>query len=151
MELTFEIKPKEGFGNLKFGTVMEKVIAQFGKPEEVDNFAIDDDINAVLLHYWEKGFSVFFQGLTLQIVSGFETDHPNTSLYGSKIIGMEEDDVIKLMKEHGFVEYEKEIDEKDGEVRLSYEEEMVDFYIKDNKVAFVNWDILVDDDGNIFQ
>ena len=149
MESTFKIEPKKGFGAVKFGTDMEEVIRNFGEPEEIDNFENDADLNAVLLHYWQKGFSVFFLGDTRQVVAGIETDLPEAELYGQKVIGLTEDEVVQLMKNHGYEEYDYEIEEE--EVRLSFEEEMVDFYLKDNKVVFVNWDVLVDEEGNVLE
>ncbi len=144
-ELT--IKPKEGFGTLTFGTEIEDVIKEFGEPEEVDNFENDADMNAVLLHYWDRGFSAFFLGDTKTVLAGIETDHPDALLYGKKVIGMTEQEVVDLMKRNGHTDFDRETEE--DEIRLSYEEEMVDFYIKDNRVVFVNWDILVDEEGNI--
>ena len=141
------IKPKEGFGNLAFGTEIEDVIKQTGEPEDVDNFENDAEMNAVLLHYWDKGYSIFFQGDTKTVVAGIETDHPDAVLYGKKVIGMTEEEVVNLMKQNGHSEYDRDTEE--DEVRLSYEEEMVDFYLKDNRVVFVNWDVLVDEEGNI--
>ncbi len=141
----YEIYPGKGFGKLKFGSEIEDVIKTFGEPEDIDNFENDDDINAVLLHYWEKGFSVFFQGDTKQVVTGIETDHPEATLYGHKIIGITEQEVIDIMKAQGNIDFDRETD--DDEIRLSYEMEMVDFYLKNNKVAFVNWDILVDENN----
>jgi hypothetical protein len=143
------IEPKKGFGDIKFGTEIEKIIENLGEPEDVDNFENDADINAVLLHYWQNGYSLFFQGDTKHVLAGIETDHPEAVLYGKKVIGISENDVVELMKANGHEDFDRETDE--DEVRLSYEEEMVDFYIKDNKVVFVNWDILVDDEGNIME
>jgi len=60
---------------------------------------------------------------------------------------MSEAEVIFLMKRNGHPDYDKETEE--GDTRLSYEEEMVDFYMRDGKVAFVNWDVIVDEEGNV--
>ncbi len=57
---SYEIVPKVGLGDLTFGMDMEKVVSALGEPEEVDNFEGDEELNAVLLHYQDKGFSVFF-------------------------------------------------------------------------------------------
>jgi len=144
---SYEIIPKIGLGDLKFGMDMEKIVSELGEPEEVDNFESEEEMNAVLLHYWERGVSVFFEGQTRQVVAGIETDHPDSKLFGEYVIDMTEEEVIDLMKRNGFLYFDKE--NEDGEVRLSYEEEMIDFYLKKGKVAFVNWDAIVDEDGNI--
>lgn len=146
---SYEIIPKKGLGDLVFGMDMEKVVSGLGEPDEVDNFENEEEMNAVLLHYWEKGVSLFFEGHTRQIVAGMETDHPKATLYGKKIIGMPKEEVIALMEANGDSDYYEE--EEDGELRLSFENQMMDFYIRDGKVAFVNWDVIVDSNGNIIK
>lgn len=147
MMISYEIIPKKGLGNLTFGMDMEKVISALGEPEEVDNFEGDEELDAVLLHYQDKGFSVFFEGLTRQVVAGIETNYSDALLFGEKVIGMKEEQVVDLMTRNGIPDYDKETEE--GETRLSFEEVMVDFYFRDDKVAFVNWDVIVDEEGNI--
>lgn len=144
---SYEIIPKIGLGDLKFGMDMEKVVSNLGEPEEIDNFESEEEMNAVLLHYWEKGVSVFFEGHTRQVVAGIETEHPDAKLFGENVIDMSEEEVIDLMKRNGSRDFDKEIE--DDDVRLSYEEEMIDFYLRDGKVVFVNWDVIVDEEGNL--
>ncbi len=144
---SYEIVPKVGLGDLTFGMDMEKVVSVLGEPEEVDNFEGDEELNAVLLHYQDKGFSVFFEGVTRQVVAGIETDYSKATLFGEKVIGMTEEEVIKLMTRNGFPDFDKDTEE--GEIRLSFEEIMVDFYLRDGKVAYVNWDVIVDEEGNV--
>lgn len=144
---SYEIIPKKGLGELKFGMDMEKVVSALGEPEDVDNFEGDEELNAVLLHYQDKGFSVFFEGVTRQVVAGIETDYSDATLFGEKVIGMTEEQVIALMTRNGIPDYDKETEE--GETRLSFEEIMVDFYLRNGKVAFVNWDVIVDEEGNL--
>ncbi len=144
---SYEIIPKKGLGDLEFGMDMEKVVTSLGEPDEIDNFENEEEMNAVLLHYWKKGVSIFFEGQTRQVVAGIETSFSDATLFGEKVIGLPEKDIINLMKENGFPDFDREME--DGEIRLSFEEEMVDFYIKDGKVAFVNWDVIVDGEGNL--
>ncbi len=104
---SYEIIPKKGFGELKFGMDMEKVVSALGEPEDVDNFEGDEELNAVLLHYQDKGFSVFFEGVTRQVVAGIETDYSDATLFGEKVIGMTEDQAIALMTRNGIPDYDK--------------------------------------------
>ena len=144
---SYEIKPQEGLGDLKFGMDMEKVVSELGEPEEVDNFESEEEMNAVLLHYWDKGVSIFFEGQTRQVVAGIETDYPEALLFNKKIIGMTEDDAVQLMHQNGYPDFDKEIE--DGETRLSFEELMIDFYLREGRVSIVNWDVIVDADGRV--
>ncbi len=60
---------------------------------------------------------------------------------------MTEEQTIDLMTRNGIPDFDKETE--DGETRLSFEEIMIDFYLRDGKVAFVNWDVIVDEEGNV--
>lgn len=70
----YEIKPNKGLGELEFGMEMDQFIDAFGKPEEIDSFDDDEELNTTVLHYWTQGFSIFFVGLVTQILAGIKTD-----------------------------------------------------------------------------
>jgi len=38
MVSSYEIIPKQGLGELKFGMDMEKIVSALGEPQEIDNF-----------------------------------------------------------------------------------------------------------------
>ena len=46
-----EIKPKEGFGELRFGELSQHIIDVLGEPEEVENIQDDDEFNTTILNY----------------------------------------------------------------------------------------------------
>lgn len=143
----FEIKPNEGYGDILFGSKMAPFIKQYGKPEEIENFDDDEEMNTTLLHYWKAGLSVFFVGLSAQTLAGIEVDHPDTLLFGEKILGKTEDEIIKLMKQNGHSEFEDETELEDK--RLSFDISMMDFFFRDGKMVYMNFGVFVDDDGNI--
>lgn len=153
MLTNYEIKPNVGFGEIKFGTQIKEFISEYGKPDEIDDIDEMDDVDedgemhTTLLHYWENGFSVFFVGLTAQILAGIETDHPETRLFDEKIMGMHRDDLEKLMESKGYSYYETEHD--NNNVRLSYDVSMMDFFFHDDKLTHMNFGVLVGDDGQI--
>lgn len=144
----FEIKPKVGFGELNFTDDSEKVIEYLGTPEEVERLEEDDTFNTVVMNYWDKGVSVFFEGIDKSVLSCFETDNENSVLFGEKVFSMQIDDVIKLMSENNCGEYEIE-DEEEGEKRLSFDDVMIDFFFQNDKLCLVNWGVLVNEEGNI--
>lgn len=143
----FEIKPNEGFGELHFGDNMDNFVSQYGEPEDVDSFDEDEELNTTVLHYWERGFSVFFVGLANQVLAGIETDHPEATLFGQKILGMKESDFVAFMEKNGHNEYEAELDKKDK--RLSYDVSMMDFFFREDHLVYMNFGVLVDRNGNI--
>lgn len=142
-----EIKPNEGYGEIKFGMDMDKLAEIVGEPEEIISFDDDEELSIVILHYWEKGFSVFMDGITRQVVAGIEFDNPESTLYGVKIIGKSEDEIISLMKSNGHGEYEIELEESDK--RYSFDEGMMDFFFVKGKLEYMNFGVLVDEEGNI--
>ena len=144
---SLEIRPKLGFGEIKFGEYLDNIVTLLGEAEELDSIEEDEEMNMLILHYWELGFSIIFEGTTKQVVSGFETDHPDATMFGKKIIGMPEADVIKLMTDNGMGSYESEMEEVDK--RISFDDEMLDFYFRDDKVVYVNWGVYVNSDGEI--
>ena len=145
--LNFEIKPNEGCGEIVFETEMEPFVKQMGEPEEVENFDDDEELNTTLLHYWKMGVSIFFVGLSKQILAGIELDNPDAVLFGEKIIGKSEEEIISLMKQNGNVEFETETEM--GDKRLSFDIGMMDFFFRDEKLIYMNFGVLVDENGNI--
>ncbi len=148
-DLTLEIKPLEGFGEILFGFTTERVTTLLGEAEDVDNIEDDDVFNTVILNYWEKGIAVFFEGMEKSVVSCFETDNPEATLYGRKVFDMSEGEVIELMAGKGFKIAETEIDKETGEKRISYDDAMIDFFYEDGALIAVNWGVLVNEKGEI--
>ena len=144
----YEIRPNNGLGELEFGMKMDQFIDTYGEPEEIDSFDDDEELNTTVLHYWTKGFSIFFVGLYTQILAGIETDHPDTSLFGKKIMNLTEDEIVALMKSNGESHYEVEV-EKDKDKMLSYDLSMMDFFFRDSKLVYMNFGVLVDEQGKI--
>lgn len=147
MLTNLEIKPNIGFGDILFGSEMAPFIKKLGEPEEVENFDDDEELNTTLLHYWDSGFSVFFVGLSNQTLAGIEVDNENAILFGEKLIGKSENDIIDLMEKNGHSEYETETEM--GDKRLSFDIGMMDFFFRDEKLIYMNFGVLVDENGNI--
>ncbi len=143
----YEVRPNAGLGDLEFGINIDEFIVRYGEPDEVDNFDEDEEMNTTLLHYWKKGLSVFFVGLTNQILAGIETDHSDTTVFGKKVMGLPESELVALMAENGHKSYEREVEEND--TRLSFDISMMDFFFRDGKVIFMNFGVLVNEEGKI--
>ncbi|RLD36060.1 MAG: hypothetical protein DRI74_09755 [Bacteroidetes bacterium] len=143
----FEIKPNKGYGQIEFGMDMDKLAEIVGEPEEIMSFDDEEELSIVVLHYWEQGFTVFMDGITRQVVAGIELDNPDSTLYGKKLIGETEDVVIAFMESKGHTKYEIEMEEKDK--RYSFDEGMIDFFFVEGKLEYMNFGVLVDEEGNI--
>ena len=81
------------------------------------------------------------------MVACFETENEAATLYGKKVFGLSKDEVVKLMKDNGFKELEEEIE--DGELRVTFEDAMVDFFFEGDKITADSWGVLVDEQGDI--
>jgi len=147
MLANFEIIPNKGLGDLRFGTDIESFVNMYGEPEEVQNIDEDEALNTTILHYWRDGFSAFFVGFSAPKLAGIEIDHPDATLFGKKIIGMTEDELIGLMKENGYSNFETE--QEDTDKRLSFDVGMMDFFFRGNLLIYMNFGVLVDEDGKI--
>ncbi len=146
-KITPEIKPKDGFGELKFGETINHVVEQLGEAEEIETIEDEDEFNTTILNYWEIGVSIFFEGVEKSVVSCFETDIPETTLFGKEVFELEEKELIALMTENGFEV--AEIEEESGERRLSYDDALIDFFYQEGELLAVNWGVLVNDQGEI--
>ena len=91
--------------------------------------------------------NIYFEGITKSVAACFETENQEAMLYGKKVFGLTKEEVIKMMKAQGFKELEEE--EEDGELRVSFEDALIDFFFEGDKMTAVSWGVLVDDQGNI--
>ena len=146
--LTLEIKPKIGFGEIMFGDTSEKVITYLDQPEDVENMEDADNFNTVVLHYYEQGITIFFEGREKSVVACIETENPEAMMFGRTIFNMTEQDIIALMKEKGYEVAEMEL-ETSGERRVSFDDAMIDFFFLDGDLIVVNWGVLVNEKGEI--
>jgi len=146
--LTLDIIPKIGLGEIRFGATSEQVINFLGQPEDVENIGDVDEFNTVILYYWERGVTVFFEGVEKSVVSCFETENPEALMYGKEIFSMTEKDILALMTSKGFEVAEVE-NEVSGEKRVSYDDAMIDFFFVDGDLVAVNWGVLVNNKGEV--
>ncbi len=140
------IEPLKGFGDLKFGQTIEKTVKEFGEAEQVEQID-EEDFDSVVMHYWEKGVSIFFEGISKSVISCFETDNTEATLFGKAVFEMDKNAIIKLMKSNGYKEYELELEE--GENRLTFEDGMIDFFFQNEELIAVSWGVLVNKQGEI--
>jgi len=145
--MNLEIKPKVGLGDLKFGEIPENVTKLFGAPEQAEEISTDDDLKTTILSY-NNGVTVFLEGLVEPVVSNFDIDNRNAELFGKKIFEMDEKAIVDLMNENHINELEKE-EEEWGEMRLSFDDGMIDFYFEENKLVAISWGVLINDDGSV--
>jgi hypothetical protein len=138
----YTIQLKKGLNELPFGATAAEVKMIFGDPTEIEVLEKDteDDPDTELWYYDDQSFSLFFEGDPELVLTSIEINNQETTLFGKQIFEMNEDQIIDLMKENGFIEMYTE-DEEWGEKLLSFEDALIDFYFEDEKLVTVNWSI----------
>ena len=138
-----------GMGPLRFGATMDEVRTLVGEPEEIDESDDDDDFEHQAWNYHEDDYllSLYFDREDDFRLSCIETDHPGMRLFGEAIHGMSMEAFQALMQRQDLASPETETMEE-GQVRLSYEEEMIDIYFEDERLLFINFGVFIDEDGD---
>ncbi len=146
-ELTLEIKPLEGYGELEFGATKEEAFAYLGEPDEDEIFTDEEEGDTLVCHFWGKAVSAFFENLTDPVLNNLETDNPDATLFGKPVFAMKEAEVKELMKANGYTEIDEELmesEEFDNEKRVSFDEAMVDFFFEDELLTAVSWGVFLE-------
>jgi hypothetical protein len=137
-----EIKLLEGFCSLRFGATQEEAVAAFGEPEEVQT--LSDDIlgnSSTVYHYWDHGYSLFFDNNRNQIFCSVELDNKESVLYDVKVFTLREKEITALLLENGHRLTETEMQQW-GEKRLSFDSAGLDCYFENNRLVSVNFGVL---------
>jgi hypothetical protein len=145
----FTIMPLKGYGEIPFGMTLDDAVKLLNMPDfyEELNDMEETGNRSIFYEYDDIQTNIYFEGITKSVVACFETENENATLYGKKVFDLKKDEVIQLMKAQGFKELEEETE--DGELRVSFEDALIDFFFEDNALTAVSWGVLVDDQGNI--
>ena len=145
----YTIMPLKGYGEIPFGMTLDETVKMLNMPnfyEELNDME-ETGNRSIYYEYDDIQTNIYFEGVTKSVVACFETENEAATLYGKKVFELKKDDAIKLMKDNGFTELEEETE--DGELRVSFEDAMVDFFFEDDKMTAVSWGVLVDEQGDI--
>ncbi len=150
MKNILEIKPLQGFGDIKFGITQDEAKTVFGEPEEIETIDVEGEIHEVeVWSYWEKGHSLYFEKDLNNVCTNFETDNEQATLYGEKVFGLNQEEIIALMEKNGFQGYEIEEDADLDELILFFHEAHMQFVFEENSLILVSWAVAMDDNDNI--
>ena len=145
----FTIMPLKGYGEIPFGMTLDEAVKELGMPEFYEELSDMEETGnrSVYYEYDVLETNIYFEGVTKSVVACFETENEAATLYGKKVFDLKKDDVVKLMKDNGF----KDLDEgdEDGELRVSFEDAMIDFFFDGDALTAVSWGVLVDEHGEI--
>jgi len=138
-----EIRPKKGYGTLKFGIDKNKVKELVGEPNEIE-LMDEEEFSAHIWHYWDKGMSIFFDEDDFTKFTSIEIDDNTARLYGKDVFKLSESEIIDLMKANGYSEIDTEVHEW-GEKRISFDDAFIDFYFDGDKLSSINFGLIEED------
>ena len=145
----FTIEPLKGYGEIPFGMTLDEAAKILGMPDFYEELSDMEETGnrSIYYEYEELETNIYFEGVTKSVVACFETENMEATLYGEPIFDLTKEEIIDLMKKHGFKELEEE--KEDEEQRVSFEDTMIDFFFDEDGLAAVSWGVLVDEQGDI--
>ena len=145
----FTIVPLKGYGEIPFGMSLDETVKLLNMPDfyEELNDMEETGNRSIYYEYDALQTNIYFEGVTKSVVACFETENEAATLYGQKVFDLNKEDAVKLMKANGFKDLTEE--EEDGELRVSFEDAMVDFFFDGDTMTAVSWGVLVDEQGEI--
>ena len=145
----FTIEPLKGYGEIPFGMTLDEAAKILGMPDFYEELSDMEETGnrSIYYEYEELETNIYFEGVTKSVVACFETENMEATLYGEPIFDLTKEEIIDLMKKHGFKELEEE--KEDEERRVSFEDAMIDFFFDEDGMAAVSWGVLVDEQGDI--
>jgi hypothetical protein len=145
----FTIEPLKGYGEIPFGMTLDEATKILGMPDFYEELSDMEETGnrSIYYEYEELETNIYFEGVTKSVVACFETENMEATLYGEPVFDLTKEEIIDLMKQHGFKELEEE--KEDDEQRVSFEDAMIDFFFDEDGLAAVSWGVLVDEQGDI--
>lgn len=149
MMKNFTIEPLKGYGEIPFGMTLDETVKKLGMPDFYEELSDMEETGnrSIFYEYDELETNIYFEGVTKSVVACFETENMEATLYGNPVFDLTKKEIIDLMKEHGFKELEEETE--DEELRVSFEDAMIDFFFDEDELTAVSWGVLVDEQGDI--
>ena len=145
----FTIMPLKGYGEIPFGMTLDDAVKKLGMPDFYEELSDMEETGnrSIYYEYDELETNIYFEGVTKSVVACFETENMEATLYGEPVFDLTKEAIIDLMKKQGFKELEEETE--DDELRVSFEDALVDFFFDEEGLTAISWGVLVDDQGDI--
>ena len=145
----FTIQPLKGYGEIPFGMTLDDTVKLLNMPDFYEELSDMEETGnrSIYYEYDDIQTNIYFEGITKSVVACFETENDAATLFGKKVFDLKKVDVVKLMKDNGFKDMEEETE--DGELRVSFEDAMMDFFFDGDVMTAVSWGVLVDEQGEI--
>ena len=138
----------EGIGALRFGASPDEVLRCFGPCDESEELDTAGEHKSMVWHYWDRGFSVFFDVASGNRFSCVEIDDDSAQIWGKRIFEMKEAEIKTLFQSKGF----RDLDEEDqdwGEKRVSFDDALIDFYFEKDRLISINYGVHLADTKDV--
>jgi hypothetical protein len=128
---------------------LDEAVKKLGMPDFYEELSDMEETGnrSIFYEYDELETNIYFEGVTKSVVACFETENMEATLYGEPVFDLTKEEIIDLMKKQGFKELEEETE--DDELRVSFEDAMIDFFFDEDELTAVSWGVLVDEQGDI--
>ena len=145
----FTIMPLKGYGEIPFGMTLDDAVKKLGMPDFYEELSDMEETGnrSIYYEYDELETNIYFEGVTKSVVACFETENMEATLYGEPVFDLTKEKIIDLMKKQGFKELEEE--REDNELRVSFEDALIDFFFNEEGLTAISWGVLVDEQGDI--
>ncbi len=145
----FTIVPLNGYGEIPFGMTLDEAVKKLGMPDFYEELSDMEETGnrSIYYEYDELETNIYFEGVTKSVVACFETENMEATLYGEPVFDLTKEKIIDLMKKQGFKELEEE--REDNELRVSFEDALIDFFFNEEGLTAISWGVLVDEQGDI--
>ena len=145
----FTIQPLKGYGEIPFGMTLDETVKLLNMPDFYEELSDMEETGnrSIYYEYGAIETNIYFEGITKSVVTCFETENKSATLFGKKVFDLKKDEVLKLMNDNGFKDIDEEME--DGELRVSFEDALIDFFFEDEMLTAVSWGVLVDEQGDI--
>ena len=143
------IMPLKGYGEIPFGMSLDETVKLLGMPEFYEELSDMEETGNRSIYYEYENLqtNIYFEGITKSVVACFETENQEATLYEKPVFDLTKEEIIDLMKKQGFKELEEETE--DDELRVSFEDALIDFFFDEDGLTAISWGVLVDDQGDI--
>ena len=141
--------PLKGYGEIPFGMSLDETVKLLGMPEFYEELSDMEETGNRSIYYEYENLqtNIYFEGITKSVVACFETENQEATLYEKPVFDLTKEEIIDLMKKQGFKELEEETE--DDELRVSFEDALIDFFFDEDGLTAISWGVLVDDQGDI--
>lgn len=133
----------EGFDDLNFGITREYFLERYPECSDFEILEEEDELKIEGVQMESLKNTLYFEGDETQMLfTACDTENKDALLFGEKIFTKSEKEIIEIMANHKYTNYESEIEEW-GEKNISFINAMVDFYFNEGKLTSVSWGILI--------